>query len=298
LNRNTLLGGLGAAGGTFAVGSAVAVSAELDDYPVLGGQAVRYALAALVLVALLRLRGPLPRPDGRATALLAALAATGLAGFNVCLIGALREADPAVVGVIVGTAPVVLAIAGPLLAGAPPAARVLAAAVIVTLGAAIVQGTGEATTTGILLAVGALAGEVGFSLLAVPVLPRLGPLGLSAYVCVLAAVMLAPTAALLDGAGALPTPDAAELGALAYLVGVVTVGGFLAWYGGVARLRVDRAGLFLGLIPVTALAVAAGLGSDTITPLKAFGALMVGGGVAFGVSAAPAAPLEHEGAVG
>jgi drug/metabolite transporter (DMT)-like permease len=298
LTRNTLLGALGAAGGTFAVGSAVAVSAELDDYPVLGGQAMRYALAALVLLGLLRLRGPLPRPDGRETALLAGVAATGLAGFNIFLIGALREADPAVVGVIVGTAPVVLAIAGPLLAGGPPAARVLAAAVIVTLGAAIVQGTGEASTAGILLALGALAGEVGFSLLAVPVLPRLGPLGLSAYVCVLAAAMLAVAAPVVDGLDVLPTPDAAELAALAYLVGVVTVGGFLAWYGGVARLRVDRAGLFLGLIPVTALAVAAILGSDAITPLKALGALMVGGGVAFGVSAAPAASLEHEGAVG
>jgi drug/metabolite transporter (DMT)-like permease len=115
---------------------------------------------------------------------------------------------------------------------------------------------------------------------------------------VLAALMLAAAAVVTDGAGALPAPTLPEWGALAYLALAVTVAGFLCWYAGVARLRVDRAGLFLGLIPVTALVVAAALGSDTITAVKALGAVLVGAGVAAGVSAAPTEPIRHEGAVG
>jgi hypothetical protein len=49
---------------------------------------VRYAIGAAALLVVTRLRHqPLPRPTGRDLALLLALGATGLAGFNIMLIG-------------------------------------------------------------------------------------------------------------------------------------------------------------------------------------------------------------------
>ena len=94
----------------------MAVSKLLIHYPVLSAEAVRYAIGATALLAVARLRRQrLPRPTGRDLALLLALGATGLAGFNILLLAALRRVEPAAVGVVVGCVPVLLALAGPLL---------------------------------------------------------------------------------------------------------------------------------------------------------------------------------------
>jgi hypothetical protein len=60
----------------------------------------------------------------------------------------------------------------------------VAAALVVTVGAAVVQwGGGEMTFSGFCLAFGAMVCEVAFTLLAVPLLGRLGPVGVSMYAC-------------------------------------------------------------------------------------------------------------------
>src|SRR5689334_18046307 len=100
--------------GMTVLGASVPMSRLVLDYPDLTGQAGRYALAALVLVGVARLRR-LPRvPLAVADWLrLAALAAIGLVAFNVLLLTALRHADAAVVGTIVGGTPLVMALVGP-----------------------------------------------------------------------------------------------------------------------------------------------------------------------------------------
>jgi drug/metabolite transporter (DMT)-like permease len=282
-----LIVGVACAGGaTLAVGSSVAVLGLLTDYPALASQAVRYGLAAalLVAVALAGQRG-LPKISGRDALQLAVLAATGLVAFNLLVLGALEEAEPAAVGVVVGCVPVVLALTGPLLARRTPVARVVGAAVVVTVGAAVVQGVGDSTVAGFLLSLGALIGEALFSLLAVTLLPRLGPVVLSTYVCAMAAGGLGVAAVLVDGSHALPLPSAEESAAIAYLAVAVTAVAFVAWYSGVQRLGVERAGLFAGLIPVSTLFCAAAIGTGSLGLVEALGVLVVGAGVSFGVSA-------------
>jgi drug/metabolite transporter (DMT)-like permease len=283
---------------TTMVGSAVAASSLLVDYPALSGQAGRYAVGAAVLALVLRLRGRgrLPRLSPRDLGLVLALAATGLVGFNLCLLAAVDRADPAVIGLVIGCAPVLLALVGPPLAGRPPTRRGLLAAVVVVAGAALAQGGGKASAAGLALAVGALAGEAAFSLLAVPLLPRLGPIGLSVHVCAAAAVLLAVAAVVVDGPAALAVPTGPEGLALAWLGLVVTALGFVAWYSGVARLGVERAGLFAGLIPVAALASVAVVGTSQVTPAKLAGSLVVGAGILVGLGGkadVPVGPIEY-----
>ena len=166
----------------------MAASSLLDGYPVLGGQAVRYLAAGLVLAAWARLRRtPLPRPAGREWAWLAGLAVIGLAGCSVLLIEATRVADPASVGVIIGAAPlvIIIIIAAAIGAGNRPHHRLLLAAAVVTAGSATAQ-LGGATgptwsATGLLWSAGALGGVVGSSVLAAPILPRLGALAVTVY---------------------------------------------------------------------------------------------------------------------
>jgi hypothetical protein len=57
-----------------------------------------------------------------------------------------------------------------------------------------------------------------------------------------------------------------------------------------ARLGVDRTGLFNGLIPVTSLAAVVLTGTGTITPLRSLGALAVLAGVILGLGRVPPGP--------
>jgi drug/metabolite transporter (DMT)-like permease len=280
----TLKGSLLAAGALALVGSLVAAADLVEGYPLAAGQALRYAAAGLVLLAVAR--GRLPRLDRREAVAMVALAATGLVLFNVFVIEGVRETDPATVGVIVGCVPVVLAFAGPLLEKRPLSGRVIVAAVVVAAGAAGVQWAGGGITEkGLLLALGALGCEAAFSLLAVPHLTRLGPLAVSTYACLLAVPMLAAWSLIADGAH-LPLPNAEQGAALAYMALGVTVFGFLAWYSAVNLLGVERAGLFSGVLPVSALAFSAFLGVAEITPERLAAVAVVAIGVTLGVRGA------------
>jgi len=297
LNKRERAGAGLAGGSVLLVGGSVAASSMLTGYPVLGGQAVRYLAAGLLLAAWARLtHKPLPRPAGREWAWLAALAVIGLAGCSVLMIQATRVADPASVGVIIGAAPLVIIIAAAIGARRRPTRRVLLAAAVVTAGSAAAQlggATGPAfSPAGLAWSAGALAGVAGTSLLAAPVLPRLGALAVTVYACGLAGLLLLAAAAVARSAGGPPilaTPTPAQLAALAYLTIAVTALVFIAWYAALERLGVDRTGLFNGLIPVTSLAAVALTGTGAITPLGLLGALSVLAGVILGLSRAPQA---------
>jgi drug/metabolite transporter (DMT)-like permease len=298
LNKRERTGAGLAAGSVLLVGGSVAASSLLDSYPVLGGQGVRYLAAGLLLAAWARLRHkPLPRPAGREWAWLAGLAVIGLAGCSVLLIEATRVADPASVGVIIGAAPLVIIVIAAIAAGNRPTRRVLLAAAVVTAGSAAAQLGGATGPTwsaaGLLWSAGALGGVVGTSLLAAPVLPRLGALAVTVYACGLAGILLLAAAAVVGAAGGPPilrAPTATELAALAYLTIAVTAMVFIAWYGAMERLGVDRTGLFNGLIPVASLAAVALVGTGTITPLRFIGALAVLTGVILGLGRAQQVP--------
>ncbi len=267
------------------VGSLVAASDVLEGYPVPDGQFLRYLIAAAILLALAR--GRLPRLTRRETAGLAGLAATGLVAFNLFVIEGVRETDPATVGVIIGCVPVVLAVAAPLLERRPLSGRVLLAGLVVSVGAAGVQwADGGITMLGLGLALGALACEASFSLLASPHLARLGPLVVSAYACLFALPLLALWS-LVEGGPGLVVPTTAELTAIAYLGAAVTTGGFVCWYSAVGLLGVERAGLFSGVLPVSALACAALLGVAELSPARLAAVLVVVAGITLGVRASP-----------
>src|SRR4051812_22455200 len=266
------------------LGGSFAVSSLLVDAPFFASQALRYVLATAALALIARQRGLLGRrPTLVELGWLIAVALTGLVGFNLFLLAALRESEPAAVGVIVGCSPLLLASIGPLMAARLPRRRLLLAAAAVSLGAGIAQGGGSTTLTGMLYALLTLLCEAAFSLLAVPVLPRLGPVLLSTYVCAIATVVLAGASIWLEGITSLQPPTLLQLAAIGYLALVLTVGAFIAWYSAVEKLGVDRAGLCVGLVPVSALVGGILLGTGTLSLPGLVGTVLVGSGVALGI---------------
>jgi drug/metabolite transporter (DMT)-like permease len=256
------------------VGTGVTVSAELADYPVFGAQSVRYVIASLLLVfGVLLVRRSIPMPRGREWLWLIGVAISGLVLFNIAVIRSVEHAEPAAVAVLIGAVPLVLLLADSIRLRRRPPPLLLIGATLVVIGAALVQGGGRSTAEGLAWALLALACEAAFTLLAVPVLGRLGAIGVSIHTTWIAALLFGLLAIGIDGTAALPVMDGGEIFAVAYLVIVVTALAFLFWYSAVDGLGPATAGLFAGLMPIAAALSGVIPGLTTVTPTVIGGSL-------------------------
>lgn len=245
----------GSLGMTF-VGGSVAVSGVLSDAPLNTAQALRYAIACVLLVGWVRVTGRrLHRPSGAEWLWLIGVAVTGLVVFNYALVYGSRHAEPAVLAVAVACVPVALAAIGPVLEGRSPHTRVLAAAVVVSAGAIVVEGLGRSDAVGLLWAVTVFVCEAGFTLLALPLLGRHGPEGVSVHTTWIAAAMFAVLALSTEGWRAAAAFDVGDLLAIGYLAVGVTAVAFILWYSCVHWLGAGRAGLLTGIAPIAAAAI-------------------------------------------
>src|SRR5437868_12456371 len=232
------------------VGTLAGVTGVIKDYPLYGGQAVRYLLGAVILLATARAMGLRLVRLTRLEALnLLALTLLGLVIFNICVVEATRASGPALLGTVLGTVPLILA-----LTSGRPAPRLVVGASIVVVGATLATGFGTGNLPGLLWSLGAVVGEVSFSLLAIPLLPKLGAIRLSAYTVTLAVPMLALVGLLAEGKAMLRVPTLAETLGFLYLAVIITSVGFFIWYSSLSKLGPGTAGLFAGLIPVSAIA--------------------------------------------
>lgn len=284
MNANALRGVLLVTLAYALVGASFTANGLLGDYPYAGGQALRYGAACLLLLPLLG-RGGLA-PLGLLTVgqwvRIAVLAGVGMVGFNLAVLAAERTAEPAVPGVVVGCAPVVVAVLVPLLEGRRPAPVVLYGALLVAAGAFTVQGWGRTDLAGLGWSAAALAGEVGFTVLAVPVLRPLGPRLLTVAVCGVGAVEATLIGVVVDGAGFVRMPTGVEAGALLWQAVLATVVGFVLFYMAVQKIGMERATLYTGAIPVAAALSAAAVGEAVLGLPQAVGGLLVGAGAALG----------------
>lgn len=251
------------------VGASFPVSDALTDYSYTAGQFIRYAIGALILIAILR--GRIGKPTLKELALLNATAAVGMVGFNLAVLAAVDHIGATNAGVIIGASPVLLALA-------TGHRQVLPAALVVVAGAAIVNGADSTVTLlGALLAIAALVGEVGFTLLAAPLLPRLGPTRVAAWTAILATAQLA-----LLTRGAIPTPTVTHTAAILYLALITTALAFVLWFSAVQELGSGRAGLLVGFMPIAAVAADAALNGAAPSTADLAGTALVAIGIVAG----------------
>jgi drug/metabolite transporter (DMT)-like permease len=277
---------IGVAAGSAAmvcVGGSVAVSSVLAGAPVYTAEAVRYGAACLILVVLARLTGRrLTWPRKSEWLWLSGIGVTGLVVFNLALVEGSRHAEPAVLGVAVACVPAVLALIGPLLEGTRPRTAAVTAALTVTCGAGLVQGLGRTDAMGVAWAVAVFGCEAAFTLLAIPVLGRHGPWGVSVHATWLATVMFALIGVTREGPLAVADLTEADWLAVGYLAVAVTAAAFVLWYSSVRRLGASRAGLLTGIAPVAAAVSGVMLGGPAPRPLVWAGIAVVAAGLALG----------------
>ncbi|MCP3798676.1 DMT family transporter [Allokutzneria sp. A3M-2-11 16] len=270
------------------LGGMVPVTALLSDYPLFPAQAVRYAIAAFLLLSFMVLRRrPLPRPSLRDVFALTATATTGMVGFSAAVLYAQQYADGGFVAAVIGGSPLVIAVVAPLLIRQRPVAKALAGTALVVLGVVILSGGGAWHGPGLVLALLAMFGEASFTLFAVGAIARLGVVAVSAYSCVVAALGSA-----LVGLGSdWRIPTTTELFAILFLAVMVTAVAFVIWYYCVSVLGAANAAVLVGLVPVFGLLATVALGRQELTVVAVLGALVVATGCVIGLRASRTPPV-------
>jgi drug/metabolite transporter (DMT)-like permease len=266
------------------VGGSVPVTGLLAHYPVLSGQAIRYAIGALALYVWLRRTGRrLPRPSWRDVVGIAGMVGLGMLGFNAALLAAQRWAEPGFVAAMLGGTPLFLALLVPALRGRRPALAAMIGAALVVVGVVVLSGGGSWHGPGLVLSLLVLLGEVMFTVSGAGVTQRLGVLETCVVACVAATVIGAVSSTVVDGRAAWPVPTVTETIALLILGLLVTAVAFCAWYTSVSALGADRAGVLIGLMPLSGFVVSVLLGAQPVTAIGVVGALLVGAGCVTGL---------------
>jgi drug/metabolite transporter (DMT)-like permease len=265
------------------VGGSVAISGVLATAPMYTAEAVRYAVACLLLVLFARVAGQrLVMPRGTEWLWLGGVALTGSVLFNIALVQGSGHAEPAVLGVSVACVPPLLAVLGPLADGRRPSRAGLAAALVVTCGAALVTGLGRTDAIGVGWATVVWGCDAAFTLLAMPVLGRHGPWGVSVHATWIAAVVYGGIGLAHEGPAAVTRLRPDVWLAVGYLA-VITAVAFVLWYSAVGRLGAGRAGLLGGVAPIAAAATGMLLGGPAPRPLVWAGVAVVLAGLALGL---------------
>ncbi|MBX5204748.1 DMT family transporter [Rhizobium sp. NZLR1] len=220
--------------------------------------ALRFALAFPILLAAMRLTGArLPKLSKEDCLILAIQAGAGSVGYTTLLISGLSLTSAADAGVIIGTLPVVSAGISILLLGERPKPALLVAVALATAGVCSIAFSPDASGgsfSGNALIFCAVVCEGLFILLNKRLRAEIAPLvqstlmaGIGLIIAAIPAMFEAPFA---------PGISAGAVVAVVYYALVPTVGGFLLWYAGAARVSGTEAALFTALAPVSAVMLA------------------------------------------
>ncbi|MBY4587867.1 MULTISPECIES: DMT family transporter [Rhizobium] len=241
------------------VGSTVIASKLIaSGLPPFTATALRFALAFPVLLVLMRASGVrLPKLSRHDRLILVVQAGAGSVGYTTLLISGLSLSSAADAGVVIGTLPVVSAGISILLLRERPGRGLLLAVALATAGVlsiAVTPGAAGGSLAGNLLIFCAVVCEGLFILLNKRLKADIPPLAQSTLMAGIGFVV-----AVIPAAFAAPvTPDipASAIIAVVYYALVPTVGGFLLWYAGAARVSGTEAALFTAVAPVCAVMLA------------------------------------------
>lgn len=256
----TLLGLLGVAviwGTNFAV-----IKVALEELSPEALNALRFPLASVLLVLVLRYRGRLRLPERRDVARLIGLGILGNVIYQLLFIHGLDRTSAGNASLLLATVPVWTILLSSILGHERPSLLVwlgivgtLAGMILVVLGGAGVE-LGGSSLEGDLLMAAAAVGWAGYTVGSRDMIRKYGPLRTTTWTLSVGTVGL-----LLLGASDLAALEFGAVSAVAW-IGVVYAGVFalavayLLWYRGVQRIGSSRTAAYSNLVPVVALLVA------------------------------------------
>ena len=269
-------------GGTFVAGR-VAVQ-SLSPFTAAFG---RFLVASICLLLLVwRVEGRLPRLKPRQWGLVGLLGLTGIFSYNAFFFAGLQFVEAGRAALIIALNPVAIALGSALFLREPLTPKKILGIVISLLGAAWVITQGQpiaAFQTGLglgeLLILGCVLSWMAYTLTGKAVMGRLSPLVSSTYGCLAGTVLLAGPAVASGALGQFAQMGLPALASLVYLGVLGTAVGFCWYYDGVLAIGPARAGVFINLVPVSAIILGAAILKEPIALSVLLGGLLVVGGV-------------------
>lgn len=270
-------------GGTFIAGRHV--TQHLGPFTI---AFLRFAMASTLLLALTRHKeGRFPRLRRAQIVPIILLGMTGIFAYNVMFFKGLKLIEAGRAALIIATCPAFIAAASALFLKERLGLGALAGIPLSVLGAAVVVSRGDLRQIaaggvgwGELFILSCVGSWVAYSLIGKAVMQRLSPLASVSYSAAVGAVALAVPAALLEGLGLnLARASLLDWAAIAYLAVFGTVLGFVWFYEGVKLIGPTRAGLFINIVPISAVVLAFLILREPITWSLAAGAVLVLSGV-------------------
>ena len=271
--------------GVFWSGVFPAVNVVLQSMGLFTSVFLRFAAAALILIAVLLLREKrFPRLSPREAVLIVGLGLLGITIYNTLFTWGLGLVEASRAAVIVPTNPAFTALFAALLLGERLSRTRALGVALCLLGALWVLCRGDPRvfaeiefSRGELILVACIFIWSGYTLAARVALTTLSPLALTALAMVAGALPLGIPAALEDASLSQVTWQGWV--AFAYLVLFGTVTPFLWFYEGVKALGAARASQFINLVPPLAVAESVLLLGEPFTPSLVIGSALVAAGL-------------------
>ena len=237
---------------------------------------VRFALASVVLVGVMRVRG-VGLPPLRRCVPVAAMGGIGYVGQSYCYFLALEHAQASLVALLLYLFPAFVAVLAAVFLRERIGLVTAAALVLALVGSALVVGGGSGRPLGIALGVGAAVIYSVYITAGSVVTDGLDVIAVATIVCVAAAVVCGTVVVVLAAAGR-PTSfpsSAGGWGTLLAIALICTVVAILAFFGGLARLGPTSTSVLSTLEPVVTVGLATWLLSESLTGPQAVGGLLV-----------------------
>ncbi len=245
---------------------------------------LRCVLACLVLWPLARAMDGRVRPGPRALRNLALQALFGTALYNAGLLAGLRLTTALEAGLVLATLPAVVALGSALWLGESLGGRQWAAAGLAAGGMAVITlarlgGGGGGSALGNALVFGGVVGEAAYVLLAKRIAGQVPVVTASLWMQAFSAAMLLPFS--LAGIGAVAAlADPGLAGLLVFHSLTASVLCLLLWYAGLRRVPAGVAGVFTGLLPVSAAVMAVAVLGEAFSVVHGVGFVLMGGSLA------------------
>lgn len=276
--------------------SVVAGKLMVAELPVFLASALRFVLALLILLPLLKIReGGLPRISRKSWLMLGGQSLCGSFLFTIFLLYGLHYTGPSSAGIITSTTPACMGIIAWLFLKDRPSRKTtmgIALSVLGVLAINLVQKTGGLTGShpllGNLLVLGAVIFESLFLLIRKTVPEPLSPLAVSTIISLFGLAWFLPM-----GVYEATTTSLYSISPLGWLTvgyyGVfVTVLAYLFWFAGITKVPASTAGIFTAVMPVSALALSVLVLGEPVGWAQLTGCACVLGGIVL-ISASPPA---------
>lgn len=248
----------------------------------------RFAVATVSLVALTyAVEGSLPRPPRHLWLSLGLLGLTGIFAYNVFFFSGLQTVEAGRAALIIALNPMAIALGSVIFLKEPLSRTKLLGIGLSLVGAAFVISGGNPLGLlrgdigrGEILILGCVVSWMSYTLLGKAVMRELSPFAATTYACGSGSLLLlGPAVATGLGRAMMASSPTTWLG-IAYLGILGSAVGFSWYYDGLRQLGPARAGVFINLVPVFAIVMAAVLLGEQPTPSLLAGGSLVLLGVA------------------